>query len=197
MYALPDHPAEAQQKLNSAIEDARQAIAEGRDAVQGLRSSMVVANDLARAISTFGEGLAADQIGANSPELRVQVEGKSRDLPPLVRDEVYRIACEALRNAFRHASASRIEVDIHYDQRQLRIRVRDNGKGIDLQVLSAGGRAGHHGLPGIKERAELAGGKLAVWSQINSGTGIELTIPASIAYTKSPDREAGLRRVRE
>ena len=117
---------------------------------------------------------------------RVQVEGKSRDLPPLVRDEVYRIACEALRNGFRHASASRIEVDIHYDHGSLRMRVRDDGKGIDPQVLSAGGRAGHHGLPGIKERAELAGGKLAVWSQLNSGTEIELTIPASIAYTKSP-----------
>ena len=66
-------------------------------------------------------------------------------------------------------------------------RERDDGKGIDLEVLRAGGGGeGHHGLPGIKERAELAGGKLGVWSQLNSGTEIELTIPASIAYTKSP-----------
>ena len=131
----------------------------------GLRSSTVIANDLARAIGTFGESLAARQTGANVPEFRLHVEGKSRDLPPLVRDEVYRIACEALRNAFRHANASRIEVEIHYDQRQHRMRVRDDGKGIDLQVLSAGGRAGHHGLPGLHERAELAGGRLSVWSQ--------------------------------
>jgi signal transduction histidine kinase len=157
--------------------------------VQGLRSSMVVANDLARAISTLGEGLVADHsshpAGENCPEFRVHVEGKSRDLPPLVRDEVYRIAGEALRNAFRHAQAKRIEVGIRYDQRQFRLCVLDDGKGIDQAVLSAGGRAGHHGLPGIHERAQLAGGKLSVRSQLDSGTEIELTIPAGLAYAKT------------
>jgi signal transduction histidine kinase len=116
----------------------------------------------------------------------VEVEGESRDLPPLVRDEVYRIACEGLRNAFRHAQASRIEVEIRYGQRQFRLRVADNGKGIDKTVLSTGERAGHHGLPGMNERAQLAGGKLSVWSKLDSGTEIDLTIPASIAYAKSP-----------
>jgi signal transduction histidine kinase len=104
-----------------------------------------------------------------------------------MRDEVYRIAGEALRNAFRHSSARRIEVTIHYEKRQLRMRVRDDGKGIDSQTLEAGGRTGHHGLPGMRERAEIVGGKLAVWSELNSGTEIELTIPASLAYAKSPD----------
>jgi signal transduction histidine kinase len=106
------------------------------------------------------------------------------DLPPLVRDEVYRIASEALRNAFRHSGASRIEVDIHYDKREVRLRVRDDGKGIDPKVLDVGARAGHHGMPGMHERAELVGGKLSVWSQIDSGTGVELTIPSSIAHPK-------------
>ena len=115
----------------------------------------------------------------------MHVEGKSRNLPPLVRDEVYRIAGEALRNTFRHAQAKRIEVKIHYDQRRLRLRVRDDGRGIDPQVLDAGGRGGHHGMPGMQERAALAGGQLAVWSELGSGTEIEVTIPASIAYTKS------------
>jgi signal transduction histidine kinase len=91
-----------------------------------------------------------------------------------------------LRNAFRHAQARHIEVEIQYDPRQFRLRVVDNGKGIDPAVLNAGGRAGHHGLPGLKERAELAGGKLSVWSKPDSGTEIEVTIPGSIAYTKSP-----------
>lgn len=63
--------------------------------------------------------------------------------------------------------------------------MRDDGKGIDPKILGEGGRAGHHGLPGMEERGRLAGGKLAVWSQPDSGTEIELTIPASIAYTKS------------
>ena len=116
---------------------------EGRAAVQGLRSSIVVANDLARAIATFADGLTADQPGRNRPGFGLQVEGNSRDLPPLVRDEVYHIACETLRNAFRHAQAKRIEVCLRYDPRQFRLRVVDNGKGIDPAVLSAGRRAGH------------------------------------------------------
>ena len=184
-YLIPERP-DVQKKLESVCEQARQAITEGRDIVQGMRSSMVVANDLARAISTLGEALAADHTGQNCPEFRVHVEGKSRDLPPLVRDEVYRIAGEAVRNAFRHAQAKRIEVEIQYDQRQFRLQIVDNGKGIDPALLSAGGRAGHHGLRGLHERAELAGGKLSVWSRLNSGTEIELTIPASIAYITSP-----------
>jgi signal transduction histidine kinase len=183
-YLIPEHPAEAQKTMETAIEQARQAIAEGRDAVQGLRSSTVVSNDLARAIGTLGEELAGNSTGRKSPEFCVQVEGKPRDLAPLVRDEAYRIAGEALRNAFRHADAMRIEVEIRYDPRQLRLRVRDNGKGMDPEVLDGGGRAGHHGLPGMHERAKLVGGKLAIWSEIDCGTETELTIPASIAYAK-------------
>jgi len=186
-YLLPDRPAEAQQKLEGVMEEARQAITEGRDAVQGLRSSTVVSNDLARAISTFGEGLVADQIDPDAPDFRVLVVGASRDLPPILRDEVYRIAGEALRNAFRHAGAKRIEVEIHYDKRLLRMQIRDDGKGIDPQVLGTGGRAGHHGLPGMHERANIAGGKLAIWSERGEGTEIELTIPAAVAYA-GPER---------
>jgi signal transduction histidine kinase/ligand-binding sensor domain-containing protein len=183
-YQLPDRP-EARQTLETVIEQARQAITEGRDAVQGLRSSTVVANDLARAISAIGEELAADPTAQNAPDFHLHVEGPTRDLAPLVRDEVHRIAREALRNAFLHAQADRIEVEICYDRRQLRLRVRDNGKGIDPKILGGGGRAGHYGLPGMQERAKLVGGKLALWSEIGSGTETELTIPASMAYAKS------------
>jgi len=116
----------------------------------------------------------------------MKVEGTSKDLAPLVRDDVHRIACEAVRNAFRHAHASRIEVEIHYDRRQLRLRVVDNGKGIDQSVAGEGGRPGHFGLPGMQERAKLVGGKLALLSRRDSGTEVELTIPAAVAYTKSP-----------
>jgi signal transduction histidine kinase/ligand-binding sensor domain-containing protein len=185
-YVIPARPDEAVETLERAIDQARAAITEGRDAVEGLRSSTALTNDLARAVATFVEGLAANHNGANCPEFLVRVEGKSRDLPALVRDEVYRIACEALRNAFRHAQAKRIEAEIRYDPREFQLRVVDNGKGIDPEVLSAGGRVGHHGLPGLDERAQVAGGKLSVWSRVDSGTEIELTIPAHLAYTKSP-----------
>ena len=183
---VPGLPNEAQKKLESAMDQAEQAITEGRDAVQGLRSSTVVTNELAQAISAVGEELAAEQTGPNSPDFRLIVEGTSKDLAPLVRDEVYRIACEALQNAFRHSQAGRIEVEILYERRQLRLRVRDNGKGIEQKVVDAGGRTGHYGLGGMRERADLVGGDLEIWSERHSGTEVELTIPGSVAYAKSP-----------
>jgi signal transduction histidine kinase len=183
-YLLHDRP-EAQKTLETVIEQARRAITEGRDAVQGLRSSTVIKNDLTYALTQLGERLAAEQNGQNRAAFHVGVGEESRDLHPILRDEVYRIAGESIRNAFHHSGASRIEVEISYGERQLRVRVRDNGKGIDPKVLDAGGGAGHHGLPGMHERTQLVGGKLAVWSALDSGTEVELTIPASSAYAKS------------
>jgi signal transduction histidine kinase/ligand-binding sensor domain-containing protein len=183
-FKLPDR-SEARADLEDVIEAARQAITEGRDAVQGLRSSTVISNDLARSIGSLAEELAEEQPDGKRPQFRMQVEGKTRDLPPLVRDEVYRIASEATRNAFRHASARRIEVDIVYGKRHFGLRLRDDGKGVDQHVLDEGGRTGHHGLPGMHERARLVGGKLAVWSDRGSGTEIELTIPAVLAYANA------------
>src|SRR5262249_29356473 len=181
-YFLPD---EARKKLEAVIAEARQAVSEGRNAVQGLRSSTVVSNDLARAIGELAEELTAQPL-EHRPAFCVNVDGESRDLPPLMRDEIYRIACEAIRNSLAHASARRIEAQIHYQPRQFRLLIRDDGMGIDPPILDAGGRAGHHGLPGMHERAALVGGRLAIRSQLNAGTEIELTIPASIAYAKSP-----------
>ena len=173
---------EPKQKLDDAIDQSAQAITEGRDAVQGLRSSTTVTNDLANAITALGTELARSELNPNAAEFHVEVEGTPRDLHPILRDEVYRIAVEALRNAFHHAQARRIEVEIRYDKRQLRLRIRDDGKGIDPKLLNDDGRAGHYGLPGMRERAKLMGGKLAVWSQLDSGTEVELRIPASRAY---------------
>jgi len=178
---LPERPVEAKDKLGSAIEQAAEAITEGRDAVQGLRDSTLQNNDLALAISTLGEELAADSTG-HRPAFRVAVEGQSRDLHPILRDEVYKIAAEALRNAFRHANAKQVEVEIRYDNERFRLRLRDDGKGIDAAVLSAQSRERHFGLPGMRERATLIGGKLTIWSEVDAGTEVELRVPASIAY---------------
>ena len=175
-------PGETKQRFESAIDQAAQAITEGRDAVQGLRSSTVVPNDLAPAINTLGKELASGETNPNRAEFYVEVEGTSRDLHPILRDEVYRIAGEALRNAFKHAQAQRIEVEIRYDERQLRVRVRDDGRGIDPKHLNEDGRPGHYGLRGMRERAKLMGGNLTVWSDLDSGTEVELRIPASRAY---------------
>ena len=113
------------------------------------------------------------------------MEGASRNLHPILRDEVYRLAAEALRNAFRHAAAQNVEVEIRYDEKYFRVRVRDDGKGIPSDVLRGDGREGHYGLPGMRERAKLVGGKLAIWTELDSGTEIELNIPGARAYVKS------------
>jgi signal transduction histidine kinase len=185
---LPTRSAEAKQTLDGAIDQAAQAITEGRDAVQGLRSSTVETNDLALAIRTLGDELAAGETNPNSAVFHVGVEGAARDLHPILRDEVYRIAGEALRNAFRHAQAHQIEVEIRYDERQFRSRVRDDGKGIDSKLLNEDGRPGHYGLRGMRERAKSMGGKLAVWSEPDSGMELELTIPAANAYVTAAGR---------
>jgi len=145
-----------------------------------------VTNDLAVAVSALGEELAADETNHNSAVFRVEVEGAPRNLHPILRDEVCRIAGDAMRNAFRRAQARQIEVEIRYEARQLRLRVRDDGKGIDPTVLNAQGRPGHWGLPGLHERTKVVRARLAVWSELNSGTEVELSVPASVAYATSP-----------
>jgi signal transduction histidine kinase/ligand-binding sensor domain-containing protein len=179
---LPSRPAEAKESLGGAIDGAAEAITEGRDAVQGLRVSTVEDQDLADAIKALGEELAGSANERESAPLRVDVQGSPRSLRPIVRDEIYRIAAEALRNAFRHAEAKQIEVELWYEQQWLRLRVRDNGKGIDPKFLGKEGHTGHYGLPGMRERATLMGAKFTVWTEPDSGTEVELSIPASRAY---------------
>jgi signal transduction histidine kinase len=185
---LPERPVEAKEQLDSAMDRAAKAIAEGRDAVQGLRDSTVQTNDLARAINTLGEELATELADRGTSAFCVTVEGEARDLHPILRDEIYRIAGEALRNAFRHAHARHIEVEIRYDNQQFRLRVRDDGKGMDSRVLSGQGPGGHYGLSGMRERAKLIGGKLVVWSEVDSGTEVDLSIAAGTAYATAPKR---------
>ena len=182
IHQLPEHPAEAKKTFEDAVVQAERAIVEGREKVQGLRASTVERNDLALAIKTLGGELAAADSRPHRPGFGVQVEGTPRNLHPILRDEVYRIAGEAMRNAFRYADAKQIEVEIHYDERQIRLRVRDDGKGINPKFLSDDGREGHFGLRGMRERAKLIGGKLTVWSELDSGTEVELSIPASRVY---------------
>ena len=102
---------------------------------------------------------------------RVHVEGAPRTVHPIIQDEIYRIARESLRNAFRHAQARQIETEITYSGSLLRLRFRDDGKGIDPRVLERGGRSGHWGLPGMHERAKRIGAQLEVWSELGSRHG--------------------------
>ena len=185
---LPTRPDDAKQKLAGAIDQAAQAISESRDAIHDLRSSTALNSDLSTALAGLIQEFASDQTNRNCPDFHVQVEGTPRDLAPILRDEVYRIAAEALRNAWRHSAARQIEVGIHYDAGGLRLRIRDDGKGIDPNMLDGDRRPGHWGLRGMRERAKLLGGNLEVWSKLGSGTEVELTVPASAAYGTSEGR---------
>lgn len=161
-----------------------QVIEEGRGAVSGLRATGDSSADLETSFSKVGQELGIDKLEA----YLVIVEGTPRQLHPIIRDEVYRIGREALANAFRHSQASKIEVELEYATRHLRILVRDNGVGIDPNVLQSG-RDGHWGLAGMRERAESIGGRFKVWSRERAGTEIELFIPSHIAFvSKNPNR---------
>jgi len=171
----------AKEALEQTLERADQAIAEGRNAVYDLRSSAVTTNDLAQALRMLGDELATPEAAA----FRLVVEGSARDMHPIIRDELYRITREALRNAFSHARAQHIEVELIYADGVFRLRVRDDGAGIAPAILEEG-RSGHYGLPGMRERARQLGAKLTIWSGMGAGTEIELSIPGPIAYTVPP-----------
>ncbi len=179
-------PEDAMRTLDEAIGSAEAAIAEGRDAIRGLRSGSADRSDLAELLAATGQELSGGA-GSNGgrPAFCVTVEGGPRCIKPVLQDEVYRIGREVLRNAFHHARAKKIEVEIQYNAQEFRIRIRDDRIGIDPKVLNEGARAGHWGLPGIRERARLVGAQLDFWSEGGAGTEVQLTIPAAIAYGNS------------
>jgi signal transduction histidine kinase len=159
-----------------------------RDTVSDLREPIVSDKDIAAALTALSEELAAQSDNGAAPCVRVPVKGKRRELDAMLRDEIYRIAREALRNAFRHAKAQRIEAEITYGDAEFLLHLRDDGVRIAPEVANQGARAGHWGLPGMRERAKSFGGKLAVWSEHGAGTEIELIVPAAIAYRGSEAR---------
>ena len=185
---LPSRPEEARKALGVALDRGAEAITAARDTVQELRSPPSVTNELSSAIAALSEELRAAPTEGLSPEFEVEVEGEGRELHPILRDEIYRITAEALRNAFRHAQAARIDVAIRHADREFRIVVKDNGKGIDPEVLKQGSRRGHWGMPGMRERAEAIGAELDVWSSNGNGTEVSLRMPAAIAYRFSSAR---------
>jgi signal transduction histidine kinase/ligand-binding sensor domain-containing protein len=175
-------PGEAKKRLQQSLERADQAIAEGRSAVENLRTRMA-GGDLAEALRVAASEMLSDE----GPKFRLVAEGAPRDLNPILRDEVYRIAREGLRNAFSHARACHIEIEIAYGERIFRLRIRDDGDGMPPDILKTG-RSGHYGLGGMRERARQTGANLDIWSSAGKGTEIDLSFPGSIAYVHAPRR---------
>ncbi|HEX3876850.1 MAG TPA: two-component regulator propeller domain-containing protein [Bryobacteraceae bacterium] len=186
---LPDD-SQAKPTLTRAMQLMRQVIDEGRNAVRGLRSSTSLSLDLAHAFSRVQNEIAPVARNGQQVEFRVIVDGQQMPLNPLLRDEVYRIGREALINAFRHANAKKIEVELKYSRRELRVLVRDNGCGIEPVVLKSG-RDGHWGLSGMRGRAEQIGAHLHVYSSAALGTEIDLSVPGQVAFENQTRRRFG------
>ena len=181
---LPSRPDAAKEMLDTTIDRAAGALTESRDAVQKLREPSVGSSDLAEVLTQFGNELREGHPDAAAmPSFRVLVEGLARPINSIVRDDLYRMGREAIGNAFRHARAGQIEVELRYESQALILRVRDDGVGIDPQLLARGSRDGHWGLPGMRERTIGLGGRFAVWSELRQGTEIEASIPGRRAYS--------------
>ena len=183
---LPERVGDAEKVLDGTMQAGDQAIGEGRDAVQSLRAASVDNRDFATSLGALGIELSVGIPSESRPVFRVVVHGRSRELASDIRDNAYRIVREAVRNAYEHAKARHIETEVNFGESDLCIRVRDDGIGVDSEILTRGQRPGHWGLPGMRERSERFGGRLHVWSERNAGTEVELRIPATVAYVAAP-----------
>jgi signal transduction histidine kinase len=158
--------------LRRALDLIRKGLDEGRGALLGLRSAALPEGSLEKALGDMRDALAP----GSRTRLCILILGESRPLIPAVRDQVYWIAREALLNALRHSAANRIEAEIEYLPRKLRVVVRDDGTGIDPEALRTG-RNSHWGLTGMRERAASIGAKVRVWSKRGEGTEVEISLP--------------------
>src|SRR5216683_4906439 len=168
-----------------------QAAHEGRAALNSLRTATTQTNDLSDAL----QRVTRDSLISGSMAVAVSVVGDAREMHPIVRDEIYRIGYEAIRNACMHSGASQLEVDLRYAH-DLTLRVSDNGTGIDPAIADKG-KDSHFGLQGMRERAARIGGTLTLGSSSNSGTEIKLIVPGGIIFGKRmPVRRSLFTRIR-
>ncbi|MBB5711850.1 sensor histidine kinase [Sphingomonas xinjiangensis] len=184
----PGLDASTRREIDEALDQAEAAVVEGREQVAGLRSARIVG--LPRQLDEFIASLPA------GPTPFLQIDGDERLLEPLVMEEAMKISREAILNASRHASASTIQVTLNFRADRFSVRVEDDGVGVAREVLAAGRREGHFGLPGMVERARRIGGELNIRSTLGSGTSITLQVPARLAYLRGRRANRGLTRVR-
>jgi signal transduction histidine kinase len=173
---IPQHEP-ARRQMESALERAEEVLNEGRHRVKNLRASEDGTLNFPQALAAAGNQLTQE----HGAQFQASVEGAHRDLHPIVQEEVFLIAREALANAFRHAKARTIKAQILYDATEMRMCIRDDGIGIDAAILNHG-RPGHWGLLGMRERATKIHAYLSISSDPNSGTEVKLRIPADVAY---------------
>jgi ligand-binding sensor domain-containing protein/signal transduction histidine kinase len=179
---LPLRPQEAAQALDAALSRGDETVEEARVAVTDLRTFGSGESDLETALREMAHDVAL-MSRADAPEYRVLVTGERRNMIPLVRDDVLQVAREAFRNVLLHARARVVQVDVIWGDERFILRVRDDGVGLDPKMI-AHGRDGHWGLQGMRERTRQVGGSLEIRSEGNSGTVVELSVPAARVYSR-------------
>jgi len=183
-FMFPERMEEGIQSLDAALVRTEQALEESRNSIQGLRLGLSAESELDQILIVTSQELASSQRTGEdgSPQFKVIMEGERQILSPIIQEEIGQIARELIRNAFRHARAHEIEAELRYDTDVFCLIVRDDGKGIALEILRDGGCAGHWGMTGVHERARGIGARLEFRSQAGAGTEVRLTLPAAVAY---------------
>jgi signal transduction histidine kinase len=167
------------------------AMQEGRAALNSLRTTTTQTNDLAEALQRVTE----DGEMPSSMAVTFSVIGDAKEMHPIVRDEIYRIGYEAIRNARTHSGARQLEVELRYAD-NLALRVADNGTGIDPAIADQG-KDEHFGLQGMRERAARIGGNLTIGSSSSFGTEIRLVVPGGMIFRKiEPVRRSSFARIK-
>lgn len=166
--------------MDEGLRYADSVLREGRNRIRDIRADTKAPQDLAKAFSDYSNELSQ----LRPVRFDVKVTGAQIEIDPIVRDEIYRIGREAVGNAFKHSECSKIEVELAYAPREFQLSVRDDGKGIDPAILTAGGKPGHWGMYNMRERAQKIGASLEFSSTPNAGTTLELKLPLS-SFKKS------------
>jgi signal transduction histidine kinase len=177
----------AKQSLARALRLCKSALDAGRRALNDLRAAPLSAADLVKSFSQLTNELTRDA----GTKIDVIVEGRERPLNATMGNDVLQVGRQAISNALQHASARNIHVLLSYGEQHLRIRVQDNGCGINQDTLNLG-RPGHYGIAGMKERAERLGGSISIRSRVGKGTEVNLSVPAHLLYQDGSPR-TGLR----
>jgi signal transduction histidine kinase/streptogramin lyase len=167
----------ARNKLENALAQGRDVITEGRARVLDLRGADAPSRELATQWSSYG----ASFLQTSEATFNASVVGQPVPLNPVAADEVLNIGREAIGNAFMHAEARHIEIELTYGEKSLELRIRDDGKGMERETVEMG-HGGHWGIVGMRERSRALGAKLNIWSRPGSGTEIELIVPAATAF---------------
>jgi signal transduction histidine kinase len=168
----------ARDLMERALERADQVLEESRNRVKELRTPGRGPGELSEALAETAQPMSA----AHLIPYTVTITGTPQPLHPIVREEAFLIATEAIINAFRHSEASRVEIRLTYDVGFFQVSVDDDGCGIDREVLNAGGREEHWGLQGMRERARRIRAQFSIRSDTGRGTEVNLRLPAEVAY---------------